>query len=736
MADIEKIIRELRREIRRHDRLYYVESCSEISDRQYDKLMAQLQALENEHPQLITPDSPTQRVGGEPIEGFRTVSHAVAMLSINNTYNRTELMEFDARVRKGLGGQPFTYFVDPKIDGVAVSLRYQGRMLTQALTRGDGKVGDDITSNVRTIKSVPLNLGRAVDVPDVLEIRGEIYWPRSTFAKYNAKRAAEGAEPLANPRNGTAGTLKQLDPRVVAQRGLAFLAHGFGEMSTRQASTAWELSEMLRVCGVPVDRHRKLCRDIDEVWDTITQWEQTRAEVDYDTDGMVVKVNELDLREQLGATAKYPRWCIAYKYETDRAETILRQVSFQIGRTGAVTPVAHFEPVSLGGTRVSSASLHNFDEIDRLGVGIGDAVVVEKAGEIIPKIVRVIAAKRPAGAKPISPPTICPCCDKPLTWRDIPEGFVGFRCVNSNCERYLERRVAKKMPQQCRTKPTKQNPQGTGCDEPVEAIDHMPDLLCTNAECPAKICADIEFFAGRGQMDIETLGPEVIDQLVSAGLVRHVADLYELRAEQVAGLDRLGEKSAKNLIDAIEASKSRPLAKLVAALGIKHVGNRAAEILTGHFRSLDAIAQARVEDLAELRDIGGKTASAVYDYFHSEAGRNTLARLQALGVATTQASPEPTGPQPLAGLVVVVTGTLENFSRDQACEAITAAGGRVTSSVSTKTDFVVAGQNAGSKADKARQLGVEVIDEDQFLQKLAAVGNQDKAPSPPGPLFG
>ncbi len=757
MAEIENRIEELRTEIRRHDRLYYVESRQEISDREYDRLIDELKTLEAEHPELITPDSPTQRVGGEPIDGFRTVSHALPMLSIDNTYNRGDLVEFDKRVRKILGSRPFTYFVDPKIDGVAVSLRYKDRMLITATTRGDGLHGDDVTTNVRTIKSIPLNLGRAAHVPDILEIRGEIYWPREKFKKNNAKRITEGLEPLANPRNGTAGTLKQLDPRVVAERGLAFMAHGFGEMSQPPADTAAELTDILRVCGVPVDQHRRICRGIDEVWQAICDWEEKRAEVDYDTDGMVVKVNELPLRTELGTTAKYPRWCIAYKYETDRAETILRDVSFQIGRTGVVTPVAHFDPIPLGGTRVSNASMHNFDEVQRLDVHIGDTICVEKAGEIIPQVIKVIREKRPAGAPRITPPDRCSCPEEsPLQWSPVPTGMVAFRCMNSECDRYLNRLLRKQLPVSC-----------PACNGDVEQVDHLTELLCVNPKCPQRLRERIRFFAARGQMDIETLGPEIVDQLVTAGLIGHFTDLYDLQTSQLEGLERMGEKSAQNLIEGIAASKSRGLTRLLAALGIRHVGGRAAEILAEHFRSLDAIAQADIDVLMEIHEIGEKTATSVYEFFRTDEGRATVEKLKAAGLKTELSAQESSGSGPLAGLRIVVTGTLEGFSRDEAKAAIKAAGGRAVSSVSAQTDFVLAGDNPGSKVEQANELGVEVINEAEFLRRLArpaetttpAQENKDDIdspkdletyepesakpaqpektnPSPPGPLFG
>lgn len=707
MSDIVQQIETLREEIRKHDRLYYVDAVPVISDREYDKLIDKLKTLEAERPDLVTDDSPTQRVAGEPLEGFRTVQHTQPMLSIDNTYSRADLLEFDARIRKSLGSKPFTYLVDPKVDGVAISLRYSGRMLIQALTRGDGRWGDDITSNARTIRSIPLNLGRSY-MPDFLEIRGEIYWPKKTFADYNAKRIAHGLEPFANPRNGTAGTLKQLDPRVVAERGLAFMAHGFGEMSDPPADTAWEIMERLRVCGVPVDRHRRLCANADEVWEALEDWDRHRAEAEYETDGMVVKVNELAVRAELGATSKYPRWCIAYKYETDRAETILRSVSFQIGRTGVVTPVAHFEPTPLGGTTVSNASMHNFDHVERLGVHIGDTILIEKAGEIIPQVVGVVRDRRPHNSQPVRPPKVCPCPrESELQWAPTPEGFVAFRCRNPECEKFLNRELRKKLPPAC-----------PKCGRPVELADHLTELLCTQPDCPERARESIIFFAGRNQMDIENLGPEVVTLLMDAGLVRNVTDLYRLKAAQLIPLERMGEKSARNLIDAIEASKSRGLSRVLAALGIRNVGGRAAELLARHFGDIDSLRQADVERLTGIREIGPKIAGAVYEYFHGDLGRNIIETLRAAGVTMAADAPSQSVPRTLAGKTVVVTGSLSGFSRKDAETAIEAAGGRAVGSVSKNTDFVVAGEEAGSKADKARELGVEVIDEAEFARRL------------------
>jgi len=661
-------IEQLREEIRRHDRLYYVEAAPEISDRQYDRLLDELKALEAAHPELVTADSPTQRVGGQPIESFRTVEHSEPMLSIDNTYSESELREFDARVHRALEDRPVRYLVDPKIDGVAVSLAYEGGLLALAATRGDGRRGDDVTANARTIRSIPLRL--AGDAPPAeLDVRGEIYWPRSTFAAANAKRVEEGLDPFANPRNGAAGTLKQLDPSVVAERGLAFLAHGTGKPWPGMPRTGSEAMAQLAHWGVPIAAHRWVCHDINEALQAIEEWLSIRDEADYETDGVVVKVDELALRVELSATSRHPRWCIAYKYEAERAETVLRSVDFQVGRLGTITPVAHFDPVPLAGTTVSNASLHNFDQVGRLDVRVGDTVLVEKAGEIIPQVVQVLHDRRPKGLAPIEAPQDCPSCAQP-TARD--EGGVYLRC--------------------------------------------------TNPECPAQLRERLKFFAGRNQMDIENLGPAIIDQLVDRGLVKHFADLYTLKADGLVGLERMGEKSSENLLAAIEQSKSRGLERLLAGLGIRHVGGRAAEVLAGHFGEIDALAAAGVEELTEIDEIGPVIAASVQALFASPAGSETVGRLKSAGVqmASARRRAESAGPggRPLAGKTVVVTGMLATLSREEAKDAVKAAGGRAAASVSKKTDFVVVGESPGSKADKARQLGVEIVDEAEFLRRL------------------
>lgn len=805
-------IEQLRREIRRHDWLYYVQASPEISDRQYDMMMRELKDLEAAHPELVTPDSPTQRVGGQPLEGFERVYHAQRMLSIDNTYSAKELLEFDARIARALGGHGYHYLVDPKIDGVAVSLRYQDGLLVQAATRGDGQVGDDITSNVRTIRSVPLRL-MGQDAPAVVEVRGEVYWPRKAFAACNARRAAQGLETFANPRNGAAGTLKQLDPRVTAERGLAFAAHGFGQVQPMPARRASELMAMLGRWGVPVNPNAKTCDDMRGVIEVIEGWLALRGQADYETDGMVVKIDELEIRQKLGATSKYPRWCIAYKYQTQQAATRLREVSFEVGRLGTITPTAHFEPVQLGGTTVSNASLHNFDQVQRLDVREGDTVLVEKAGEIIPQVTNVVLPHKGKGA--IHPPTHCPECKSKLVWDPPKPRHTAFRCTNPECELFLVRRQRIGPPTKCRMTNDR------GCDALVERIDHMVELRCANPECPAKVRESILHFAGRNQMDIENLGPEIVDELVRTQRVRHIADLYHLQLKDLVGLEtgrhtrddgrviipRMQEKSAGKLLEAIEESKSRGMARVLGALGIPNVGTTVAETLAEGFGSIDELMDATekgirrvlsrskekdtttpeaniaqkiheylhsvegraklaslphsmslenqlsslsipgfsrkvqakrvpllLERFADMKDLlrasrpeiaeaieeRSAIAESVVSFFRDENGRGIVNRLKAAGVKMTAERAAAAGARPLEGKTVVVTGTLEGFSRSEAEAAIKAAGGRAVSSVSRNTDFVVAGDSPGSKADKAAQLGVDTIDEAEFVRRLGA----------------
>ncbi len=727
MDDLQREIEELRDEIRRHDRLYYTDAATEISDRDYDRLMDRLKKMEADHPERVTPDSPTQRVGGEPLAEFRSVAHAAPMLSIDNTYSEAEFREFDRRVRDRLGDEPYSYIVDPKIDGVAISLRYENGLLVLAATRGDGRTGDDITANARTIRSIPLRL-RGSDVPEVVEIRGEVYWPHASFDEFNAARVEAGDEPFANPRNATAGSLKQLDPKAVEPRGLAFFCHGFGEISGDLPATADGWIERVKGWGVRVNSATKICDDADGVWSYIERFARRRHELGYEVDGVVAKVNRFDQRSLLGATSRYPRWCIAFKYEAEQARSVLRAVDLQIGRLGSVTPVARFEPVQLAGTTISNASLHNFDQIRRLGLRIGDAIVVEKAGEIIPQVVGVVVEERPADAAEIRVPQLCPQCAEPLQWAKPKPDMVAFRCTNAACERYLERRQRTKLPEVCRVE------SGRGCDEPVDPVEHMVELRCGNPECPSRIRQSLEFFAGRDQMNIKDLGPALLDQLVAAGLVRRFADLYALTAEQLTPLERMGDKSAWNVVEAIAKSTDRGPARVLAGLGIRHVGRRAAEVLIEHYPGVAAIRAADEAALTAIPEIGPVIAASVREFFDSRAGAEAVDRLAAAGVRMEEgAKATPSGPLPLDGMTAVVTGVLPGFSRSEAQAAIQAAGGRAALSVSSKTDFVLAGANPGSKVEKARALGVEIIDEDEFRRRVGAESREDKPDAPPKP---
>jgi len=670
---LEKIER-LREQIRRHDHLYYVEAAPEISDREYDKLLDELRQLERRYPHLVTPDSPTQRVGGEPLPAFQNVRHSVPMLSIDNTYSEEELIAFDRRVRDSLGVKTVTYVLEPKVDGVAVSLRYEKGVFVQGATRGDGEVGDDITANLRTIKSIPLRL-RGRDIPDVVEPRGEAYWPREDFEAYNRKREEAGEPLFANPRNATAGTLKQLDPRIVAQRPLRFVAHSFGLIQPMRFKLHSEVMAAFGQWGIPIFPHIKPVEGIEEAIRIIREWKQKREQLEYATDGMVIKVDRLDWRDDLGATSRYPRWTMAFKYEPDRAWTKLQDVKVQVGKLGTLTPVAVLEPVLLAGTTVSRASLHNYEQIERLGVMIGDTVAVEKAGEIIPQVVSVDKDRRPKDAKPIKRPVKCPECGGPVS---------------------------------------------AGEGEGVY-------IRCINPECPAQLKERLRFFGGRDQMDIENLGPALIEQLVDTGLVREFADIYRLREPQrlarLLQLERTGAKSVDNLLKAIDQSKTRPLSRLLAALAIPHVGVHMADLLAQHFGDIDALMAASPEDLMAVSGVGEVVAESVHRFFRSKQGRHIIEELRKVGVNMTQERRKAAGgDQPLAGKSVVVTGTLSKFSRKEIEDLIRELGGQPTSSVSRKTSFVVAGQDPGSKLAKARSLGVEVIDEAEFLKRVGRTG--------------
>jgi len=656
-------IEQLRKEIRRHDYLYYVLNQPKISDRQYDKLFAELKALEQKNPQLITPDSPTQRVSGQPLEGFTTLRHAVPMLSMDNTYNAGELKAFDERVAKGLGSKDFDYVVELKIDGVAISLRYEKGALVTAATRGDGEAGDDVTANVRTVKAVPLILLDGADIPDVLEVRGEVYMPNKAFAELNRLREEAGEPAFANPRNAAAGSLKLLDARTTDTRKLSFFAYATGQMSQSLADNHYETLQMFKKLGLPVNPHIKKAKDIDEVIDICLGWREKRLKLDYQIDGMVIKVNRFDQRDILGATGRAPRWCISYKFPAEQAETIVESIDVQVGKSGILTPVANLKPVQLSGTTVSRATLHNFDMLAKLDVRCGDTVVIEKAGEIIPQVIEVKKQLRPAGAVSFRIPKKCPNCGSAVA-KD--KDGVYIRCLNPDCMGQLKERL--------------------------------------------------KYFAGRGQMDIEHLGEAIIEQLIEAGLVKNFADIYRLQKSDLAELERMAEKSAGNVIEAIENSKTQPLWRLFAALGIRHIGGQSAQILAEHFGSLDALMAAQMQTIEEIDQIGPKMAESVYDYFRNPGNRAVVDELIAAGVRPKHSAVKRI--DVLAGKTIVVTGTLENFSRQQIEQAIKQAGGKSSSSVSKKTDFVLAGEDPGSKLDKAQKIGVKIINEKQFLEMI------------------
>jgi DNA ligase (NAD+) len=661
--DVSKRIDRLRQEIREHDYRYYALNQPGISDRQYDELFGELKSLEKANPHLIALDSPTQRVSGQPLEGFDTVRHAVPMLSMDNTYNADELRAFDERVAKQLGGGDYDYVVELKIDGLAISLRYEEGILVSAATRGNGEVGDNVTANVRTIRAVPLALLGEAHAPSVLEVRGEVYMPTSSFAELNRLRTEAGEAAFANPRNAAAGSLKLLDARITAGRSLSFFAYAIGEISEPLATDHYETLRKLKEFGLPVNSN--ICRagNVDEALEICFAWSERRSELDYQIDGMVIKVNRFDQRDILGATGRAPRWCISYKFAAEQAETVVESIDIQVGKSGILTPVAKLSPVQLAGTTVKRASLHNFDELDRLDVGVGDTVLIEKAGEIIPQVIEV-RSKATANVPDFQVPVNCPVCGSPVA-KD--EDGVYIRCLNSNCPGQLKERL--------------------------------------------------KYFAGRGQMDIENLGAALIEQLVETGLVENFADLYTLRHEQLEGLERMAAKSAGNVVDAIDKSKARPLWRLIAALGIRHIGGQSAQILAEHFGSLEALMSAGQEELAEIDQIGPVMAESVCEYFADAENSEVIQQMFAAGL-----KPEP--PQTrrsdkLAGKIIVVTGTLENLSRQQAQQAIRQAGAKAAGSVSKKTDFVLAGKNAGSKLDKATKLGVEVITEEQFMEMIA-----------------
>jgi len=662
-ARAEERLRFLREEVRRHQRLYYVDARPEIEDEAYDRLERELRDLEAEFPDLVTPDSPTQRVGGEATAQFETFVHKVPMLSLDNTYSEEELREFEARIFRLVGEREIAYLTELKIDGLSLALHYAKGRLVRGVTRGDGVRGDDVTPNVKAIKAVPLRLEGDAP-PEELEVRGEVYLPRSRFDAINREREEAEAEPFANPRNAAAGTLKTLDARVVARRGLDMYVYQVAQAKGLRLTSQGQALETLRALGLKTNPTSRRCRGLAEVLSYLDEWRETRDTLEYDIDGVVVKVDDFALQQELGYTSKFPRWAIAYKYPARQARTRVVAIGVQVGRTGRLTPVASLEPVLLAGSTVSRATLHNEEEIARKDVREGDTVVIEKGGDVIPKVVSVVAEARPEGAAPWTPPSLCPVC-------------------------------------------------GTEAVKPEGEVDRR----CPNASCPAQVEERLKHFARRQAMDIEGLGDVVVRQLLDKGLVKDFADLYHLTFEQVAELPRFAEKSARNLLEQLERSKARELRRLLFGLGIRFVGDRAAQLLARHFRSLESLGKATVEEIDALYEIGPAVAQSVHDWFAQPANRRLVERLAEAGVKTAEDAGE-AGAQDWLGQQWVLTGGLSSMTRDEAKAAIEARGGRVTSSVSKKTTVVVAGTDAGSKLEKAKELGVEAIDEAAFLARL------------------
>ncbi|HXL03299.1 MAG: NAD-dependent DNA ligase LigA [Firmicutes bacterium] len=665
LRQVEKRLAELREEIEYHNYRYYVLDDPVISDVEFDRLMNELISLEDEYPELVTEDSPTQRVGAVPVTAFAQVIHSSPMMSLSNTYSIQELAAFDMRVRKALSGESVEYVAELKIDGLAVSLTYENGHFTRGATRGDGTHGEDVTHNLKTIRSIPMRLRGDSKVS--VDVRGEVYMSRREFAKLNEERRLSGDALFANPRNAAAGSLRQMDPRITAARQLDIFVYGVGDINGVTLNTQMAVLEFLRESGFRVNPNVKLCHNIDEVMDFAESWNEKRGDLDYDIDGVVVKVNSLKQQATLGATARTPRWAVAYKFPAKQGTTVIRDIIVQVGRTGALTPVALLEPVELAGSTVSRATLHNEDIIKSKDIRIGDTVVVEKGGDIIPEVVKVITTKRTGHEQEFVMPVKCPECGSDVIRA---EGEVASRC--------------------------------------------------TGRDCPAQIREGIIFFASRDAMDIEGMGPQLVSQLIARGLIKGFSDIYSLSFEDLVKLERMGAKSAENLLGAIRTSKNRPLHRLINALGIRHVGERTARDLAAHFGSMDKLSEATYDQLMSIPEIGPKVAESVVTFFRDPRNREELKRLKAKGVNmvedTRPASPEKANP--FRGKTVVFTGSLGRFTRKEAEDAILASGGKTSGSVSKNTDYVIVGKDPGSKYNKAITLGIPVLTEEEFEMML------------------
>jgi DNA ligase (NAD+) len=658
-------VEELRKQIREHDYRYYVLAEPIISDFEYDMLMRELIELERQYPELVTPDSPTQRVGGAPTKEFPTVTHPVPMLSLNNAFTIEEIRDFDRRVAELLEGEKYRYVAELKFDGVAVRLKYENGILVLGATRGDGVQGDDITNNIKTIRSIPLRLINPDEKFLNIEVRGEVYMNKVDFEKLNEERERLGEKIFANPRNATAGTLKLQDPKLVAQRPLRFFAYYLMAEGV-ELESHYENLQILKRLGFPVCEHVKLCESIDEVIEFWRYWEERRDELPYEIDGIVVKVDSIRQQEILGAIAKSPRWAIAFKFTPRQAQTKLLGITLQVGRVGTITPVAELQPVPLGGVIITRATLHNEDYIKEKDIRVGDTVIVERSGEVIPKIVGVVLEKRPPDAVPFVFPKNCPVCGGPI---ERPAGEANY--------------------------------------------------YCENPECPAQVRARIEHFASRGAMDIEGLGEAIVDKLVTLGFLKNYADIYDLHKHKakLVRIEGFGEKSVQNLLNSIENSKKQPFHRVLYALGIRYVGSETAKLLADAFGSIDKLMNASVEQISSVYGIGPRIAESVYKFFHDERNLELIKRLKEAGL-NFEVKPEEKAKKKLAGKTFVFTGTLKNFTREEAKEKVEELGGKVSNSVSRKTDYVVVGENPGSKYDKARQLGVKIITEEEFLELI------------------
>ena len=665
LEEARKEIEKLREEIRYHEYKYYVEAQPEISDYEFDMLMKRLQELEARFPELITPDSPTQRVGEKPVEGFPTATHDPPMLSLENVYSYEEFLDFHNRILKALPGEEVEYVVEMKIDGVSIAVQYENGIYTRAITRGDGFQGDVVTENIKTVRSLPLRIKEKRFV----EVRGEVFMSKESFERLNRERAERGEPLFANPRNATAGTIRLLDPKEVSRRGLDIFFYYIFINKDYPGPTHWENLQQIKELGFKRNEYVWLCKTPEEVLRIWDEWKDKKDSLSYDVDGLVVKVNSIDQQKRLGVTAKFPRWAIAFKFPAKQAVTRIINIELNVGRTGAVTPVAILQPVQLAGTTVSRATLHNEEEIKRKDIRIGDWVVIEKGGDIIPKVVSVVKSKRTGEEKPFVMPRYCPVCGAEL-YR--PPGEVIWRCPN--------------------------------------------------VACPAKIKESILHFVSRNAMNIEHIGEALVEQLLKKGLIKDPADIYFLKKKDLERLERMGPKSAQNVIDEIERSKENDLWRLIHALGIRYVGEKTAKLLEEHFESLEDLMKASYNQLVSIPEIGDKVAYSIIHFFKDEHNRKIIEKLRAAGVNFRRKKEVKEGEKPLAGKTFVFTGELDRFTRSEASSIVESLGGKVSSSVSRKTDFVVVGKNPGSKYQKAQQLGVKILNEEEFLQLLRNSG--------------